>query len=109
MSEKFEMQSYAESILNQRDIEFLHIPNSTFKGGKKRSSKLKDQPDLLFTFRDKMYLREFGVKGSHLDRKERQAQKMLKWQKQAPAITDIRLIWSRAELEEDFKKIGLLT
>ena len=109
MSEKSEMQSYAESILNQHKIRNIHVPNRAFGNKYRTPENLKQLPDLIFTYNNKLYMREFGLKGQHLDRKEKQLQVMLEWQKQAPGITDIRLIWSRAELEEDFKKIGLLT
>jgi len=108
MPEKDLMQNYAEDILKQCKVQFLHIPNSTFKGGKKRSSNLTNLPDLMFAYKNKFYMREFGIPGSHEPRKHKQWLKMQKWNRQAPRIVDIKMVWSRDELIEDFKQIGLI-
>lgn len=102
------IQDTAINILEANNVQYIHIPNSTFQGGKKRSSKLKNHPDLTFTYGKKFYMREFGIHGRHEARKHEQWLRMQEWEKQAPSITDISMIWSNAELMDDFKRIGLI-
>jgi len=107
MSEKTEMQDIAIRILEAHDIEYIHLPNRMF-GKYKTPLKLKTLPDLIFTYNNKFYMREFGIHGRHEDRKREQWERMQKWKRQADSNTDIAMIWSRAELEDDFRRIGLL-
>ena len=105
------IQDTAIKILEAHDIEYLHIPNIVFKNPKldpNTRKRLKEYPDLMFTYGKFKYMREFGIHGRHEARKNDQWLKMQKWKRQADSITDIRMIWSQAELEDDFRGIGLI-
>lgn len=94
--------NYYTNILDIRHIVWYHV-NSRAKKYQK-----KNFPDLLFTYERKIYLREFGLKGAHIDRKSKQMEYMRKWHAQAPDITSIMIILSMDGAVNDLKGIGLI-
>ncbi len=103
MKEK-KIQDFYTEILTAKGIQFLHIPNSTFKG-KYQHPSLKHQPDLFFQYKGTLYLREVGIPNVHIDRKSKQMDKMKKW---AANGADIAIILSMEAAREDCKYIGLI-
>ena len=103
MSEKSEMQDKAFEILDKNGLEYIHLNNRMF--GKYRTpNKLKSLPDVMFMFRGTFYMREFKIKGSHSDREALQREKMALWAREG---ANTAVIYTQADLLEDFKNIGL--
>lgn len=98
-----EIFNYYTTILDIRHIEYYHV------NGMARKYQKRYFMDLLFTYNNKIYLREFGLKGAHTDRKAKQMEYMRKWHDQAPDITSIMIILSMEGAIEDLKGIGLLS
>jgi len=101
MTEKPIQQLYID-ILNSLGAPYIHI-NS--KGGKYQK---KDFPDLLFFYKG-IHLREYGVKGRHSKRKERQLEFMRRC-KESSNSKDVsyKLIFTENAAKEDLKEMGII-
>ena len=104
VTEKKELHDYAVGILNKRQIPYIHIPNRIFKG-KYGKSNLKYFPDIMFAYNGRVFQREFGLPKRHTERKEKQLLLMRQWEANG---VDIKIIYSRDKLEDDFKNIGVM-
>jgi len=91
-------------LLESLGLPYLHIPNRAF-GKFKTPGCLKDFPDLMFAYNGRVYQREFGVSGRHLERKQRQLAVMTDWA--SNGNVNILIINNEDGLKEDWKKIGL--
>lgn len=68
-------------------IDFLHLKNSSF--GRRAAHNFytpvfgepcdKHWPDFTFCFRGRVYMMEFGIKGRHKERKQKQQARMKHW------------------------------
>jgi hypothetical protein len=66
---------------------------------KKKKSCLTSFPDVIFLYKGKFYMREFGIPGRHMDRKEKQEVEMMKWQKNNSVPVEKAKELTPAELE----------
>ena len=109
-SEKPLQDAYID-LLNKLELPWLHIPNRAFsKNARVRYDSLggpctKSLPDIMFCFKGKMYFRELGIKGRHLDNKADQLFKMGWWASHCDG--DVLIINNEDGMREDWEKIGL--
>ena len=108
MTEKPLQKEYIR-LLNILKLPFVHINNRGQRSGVYRDSSgqpcTKNFPDLMFAYNGKVYQREFGIKGAHLDRKAKQMSKMEWWC--VSGGVDILIINNRDGMKEDWRNIGL--
>ena len=106
MSLEEQIQAYYFNIFDAKNIWYVHIPKSFYM--KKRKSKLTYFPDCLACYNNKYYIREFGAKNCHTDRKSKQMIYMQRIKENAPDVTDIKIILSLDAAEQDLKEIGII-
>ena len=95
MSEKSKLQKPVIDYLQKNGMDFIHLPNNAF-GGKSAAyattafkehdihetfSCTKYFPDLVFPWHGKVYMVEFGLPGSNMNRKEKQMARMNYWER----------------------------
>jgi hypothetical protein len=94
-------------------IDFLHLKNNGHKGKSRGaySNAVFDEPldnnkywsDFIFCFMGKVYKREIGEPGKHLDRKHNQLKRMKHWESQGHC--DVLIIDSMEMAKKDWKYI----
>lgn len=111
MDKEKPLQDLYIDLLNQLELPWLHIPNRAFsKNARIRYDSLgkpcvKSLPDLIFCFKGKMYFRELGIKGRHLDNKTDQIFKSKWWCSHCNG--SFLIINNEEGLRADWEKIGL--
>jgi len=86
-SEKLEMQIQFVKILQTAKIDFFRLPNKAFGGMNYKSYAIAEDgrscdkyfPELIFCGNGKVYMVEFGIAGSHKNRKIEQEIRMRHW------------------------------
>lgn len=97
------IQDYYIKELEQHNIDYIHIPNRAFSKKYRTPKCLKDWPDLTFCTNQEVYMREFGVRGAHKVRKERQQTRMEVWS--FNGNVDILTVYSMEEAQQDLLNI----
>jgi len=100
MSEKINYQKPIIDWLKTHHVDFLHIGNSAFGGNSRNynTTAFRDTPvigedircdkyfpDLMIGWGGSVWLVEFGIKGSHKERKAKQEERMSYWRDVAGA------------------------
>ncbi len=104
-----EIQGYYLDMLQKYKIDFIRIKNAGHKSARGAYSygvnpdgedNNKHFPDTMFVFMGKIYCREFGEKGKHSDRKEKQARRMHHWHTQGGV--DVLTVYDMETAKKDW-------
>ena len=108
-----EIQDYYIKFLQKNKIDFFRIGNSGFKNKRKAALSYgvfengvpcdKYFPDVIFVIDSKVYIREFGEKGSNTDRKEKQRIRGEHWE--VHGNCSYKLLLTLESAKDDLKEI----
>jgi hypothetical protein len=105
MTTELPIQKLYTNALDANKIEWIHIPNRTFRGKYRPPENLCLLPDIIFLYKGTLFMREVGVRGRHLDRKGQQHDRMMRWASQG---ADILIVTSEEGAMDDLENIGLI-
>lgn len=77
-----DIQKYFIAELKKNNVPYFHIDDCVYMACRRKhvsALSIKYFPDILMAYNKKIWMVEFGIKGRHLERKEKQKDYMLNW------------------------------